>query len=498
MKEYIFVAFHPGRLGGGEFYVNGKVKFLEENGWVVHTFFSGTPDDETIFPHMEAHMRDAMPGDMLAKPPYRRMKWEQEYILDYMCSHLTTTNGDVDEIIVESVEDIVSYWAELLAARIHGRHIFVACNEYFRDSYQTYEENLDFFYFKWKRKELFTSAAGIQMLFKNYKKISEPLGRIPTYCCPEPNPVQNVKNTKVDTLQTYDWNICHLGRPEKIYVPDVVEGIVSLAKAYPEKEIQFILLGDAELQRKDIEKKFCAIKNVHLEFLGFLCPIPKSLFKKIDVVIAISQSARFAAQQGVPTIVACNHKAGTSGVLGIDTMRDIPAPKDHIVSYKSVLERVLVQGEYRDKCHRLMKEESIDDYYEEFIQVAREASPVKEYYVQKLSQERLKGKVYLFPYSRVRVNSKVVIYGAGNVGRDFKKQILIGRYCELIGVVDTNYTEYDESVLPVLKLKEWDYDYIVIAVENKEIATEIVGNIVTIVPDAKDKIIYQIDSFFLK
>lgn len=84
--------------------------------------------------------------------------------------------------------------------------------------------------------------------------------------------------------------------------------------------------------------------------------------------------------------------------------------------------------------------------------------------------------MFLFPYTRIKQNSKIILYGAGKVGRDYFMQIMGTNFCELIIWVDNNFEEHQKEYLPVYPIecmKNADYDYVVIAIQKKEIAEQV-------------------------
>lgn len=75
---------------------------------------------------------------------------------------------------------------------------------------------------------------------------------------------------------------------------------------------------------------------------------------------------------------------------------------------------------------------------------------------------------YLFPYEKIRQGSRIAIYGAGDVGREYLQQMLMTGYAEVTCFLDRAYDKYPSMVVPVLppdKVVEIDFDYIVIAMK---------------------------------
>ena len=77
--------------------------------------------------------------------------------------------------------------------------------------------------------------------------------------------------------------------------------------------------------------------------------------------------------------------------------------------------------------------------------------------------------VYLFPFHQVRKGSRVVIYGAGIVGRSYVDCIKAGEYAALAGWVDKNYKEknqlYGVESPDIIFSRE--FDVLIIAIENE-------------------------------
>lgn len=73
---------------------------------------------------------------------------------------------------------------------------------------------------------------------------------------------------------------------------------------------------------------------------------------------------------------------------------------------------------------------------------------------------------YLFPFEKVPVHSKILIYGAGTLGQDYLRQMQLTRYCEVIAIADKNYGQYPPMVVPVIspeRIHEFTFDYAVVA-----------------------------------
>lgn len=119
-------------------------------------------------------------------------------------------------------------------------------------------------------------------------------------------------------------------------------------------------------------------------------------------------------------------------------------------------------------------------FYEELL---RRISPWEAY--RKPAFKRLS-----FPFQEVKVRSKIVLYGAGFVGRMFKNQIEISEYCDIVLWADKNYEKIRSTkylpVSPPSEIQDIEYDYLVIAVEKKNMADAIKKELLPLgVPEEK-------------
>lgn len=89
---------------------------------------------------------------------------------------------------------------------------------------------------------------------------------------------------------------------------------------------------------------------------------------------------------------------------------------------------------------------------------------------------------YLFPYENVTKGAKVIIYGAGNVGRCFMEQIKNTGYCNIIAIADRNCnaeTILGSKYIAPMNINKEKYDFVVIAVNNVDVADEISRELVS-------------------
>ena len=536
-KIYVFmipnlnIEFAP---GGAEMYTMGKARYLHGLGWKVFVFTTSDKSKIT-FPHLNDYVTPLEGCRFLSVPPYKLSRPDIETYLDLMVQKLEIRKKvkyfeekKKYEIIIESISQPLSYWAELFAALVGGRHFVALVEEHYRYPTSRHEENLDFFYFKWKRNELMGCKKAFAELFNGYKNITDELVEVPD-TIREQDAVQDVEAPNISQIEKRDWNICHIGRITKNYVTYLIEGVAELAKHYPNRTINFIFVGDAQWRLNFIHKTFEDVPNVQLIFLGNLFPIPRVLFSKVDVVCGISQSARFAANEGVFTIVASSVNIDrTPGLLGYDTKEQVRG--EGTFTYFEALENVLEKKIYDKMTSTLPKLEPAEKYYEKFWSILNNADPDKEYFTDRFMENRIRHFAAVFPFDSIARGTRVIFFGATEIASDYRQQIEtqykrnlmdcgnwgidakdqknshieIGPtgikevanepYCHILATVDPHPENFDDSVVGYERLKQLDYDAIVITTYTWD-AQDAIKIILDIVPQMADRIVCNLQFF---
>lgn len=93
--------------------------------------------------------------------------------------------------------------------------------------------------------------------------------------------------------------------------------------------------------------------------------------------------------------------------------------------------------------------------------------------LRKRTEQSVCFEAFQFPYSKIPYGSKIAIYAAGTVGQSFYSQLENTRYAECVLWVDRKAgIHYKEAEIESInKLKQCNYDYVVIAIDNKRAAT---------------------------
>ena len=83
-------------------------------------------------------------------------------------------------------------------------------------------------------------------------------------------------------------------------------------------------------------------------------------------------------------------------------------------------------------------------------------------------------KSFRFPYEKVEADSRIAIYGAGNVGQDFVKQLENTLFAKVALWVDMRYEKKPRELNIIhpeqLSIRKNEFDYIIIAIDDEKIA----------------------------
>lgn len=90
---------------------------------------------------------------------------------------------------------------------------------------------------------------------------------------------------------------------------------------------------------------------------------------------------------------------------------------------------------------------------------------------------------FVFPYHLFPQNSRVMLYGAGKIGKDFFNKGKTDGYVDIVGIADKRANELCRNSFPVIGIDDLidrDFDFLLICVENIKTAEEIENQLVEI------------------
>ncbi|MDR1960830.1 MAG: glycosyltransferase [Gracilibacteraceae bacterium] len=101
-------------------------------------------------------------------------------------------------------------------------------------------------------------------------------------------------------------------------------------------------------------------------------------------------------------------------------------------------------------------------------------------------------KMFPFPEDIVPAGARIVLYGAGEVGRNYFRQLIKSLHCRVVLWADKAFEELGGNVSSPHLIQSARYDYVVIAVESEEIAGQIKADLIGRLGVEEKKIVYAI------
>lgn len=83
---------------------------------------------------------------------------------------------------------------------------------------------------------------------------------------------------------------------------------------------------------------------------------------------------------------------------------------------------------------------------------------------------------HMLPFEKIKKGSRLVLYGAGEVGQWYLQQLQVTGYAKAVALVDKAWAMYPDMALPVVPpddLSKLDFDYILVSIENEETAAAV-------------------------
>lgn len=294
MKTYVIICCFADKIAGGPIYYSNKAKFMEELGWNVVVIPADTGKKAAV-PGLAKYFGPWVPN--LGYMPSEFSRKQREKIMTQLLSFVP--NGQ-DEIIIETGNDYTAYWGELLAERIHAKHIVIFLDE--NNPFIT-KDVMGFYKFKYDRNELACiSLQVMQNQFKGLLDLSiEECRALPCDCT---NSIEDYEHPLVNEIVKSKYNIGYIGRLEKPFMQEILNGFVAFCKAYPDDSISITFFGGAYnvATIKRIEELFQPFSNVTMLISGYLYPLPLQALQKMDVFVSGAGSTYVAAKSGTYSV----------------------------------------------------------------------------------------------------------------------------------------------------------------------------------------------------
>lgn len=327
-------------MGGGQMYVRNKCKYMKEKNWDVDIITSQKGDIYISDLEQYDCVIPELGFDFFLFTKSKREKVLKKILKKFLLEKY-------DEIVIESTCMPESTWAEAVAERVGGRHLY-----FYLQEHNQIESKVEqaFLSFKYRRHEL----AGIldkslYNMFQTFMPIKiENSYSLPAYCN---NVVEDIDSPLLEQIKKYpcDYRIGCLSRIDKPFVLPALNDFIEYARLHPGKQFVLVLIGGAPDQSSDklIHNMITGIKNINLIITGYIFPIPSKFLEAFDAFFSSAGSTWVCMRSGVPTISYDAYDYHPIGILGRTTknalMRGATEPP---LELTGLLEEILEEKKY--------------------------------------------------------------------------------------------------------------------------------------------------------
>lgn len=333
MNRYIFLTPTICNIGGAQLYVANKAKWLTCKGWDVVVM---------------SYLRDDVTINILK--PYQKYINEKLFLrLNYLSTEdkndiiATLDNGMYDNIIIESHTPNLNVIGEFIASQLNAVNFCYLLTELFPS---LSSDERAFYSFKLDQNLLYgITKESIPLLLnvtdRAYERELFAVGV-------SQNLLSESNHPLIKELDNGKKTIITIGRINKPFVPYMVDEIVLFAKKHPDDSFNVVFIGDTTdvKYKESLFDKLRKTPNIQLFCTGYLAPIPRSLIRTADVIIASSGSACLGIEDRILTIVIDAKDFEPIGILGITTKNLLFRETEPIIKTSILLEEVLYGNLY--------------------------------------------------------------------------------------------------------------------------------------------------------
>lgn len=310
MKKYVMFTLAITGIGGGQIYVSNKLKYMSSLGYETYVFSACQGDIQINY---LKSIKSSIDTRLILYPSGFSFR-EANSIVDALVEFIHYT--ECDDVLLESTCVNLSLWAELMAEKCNAKHFLFSISE----SNEIFPASVDYFEFKYKRRELFTINENTFLRLYN-KSTFIYKGSIPVLSACLGEPVEDYHCPKLDEVDKKDITICILGRLSKRYMEIAARELAVFCQKNSGLSFNVLVVGGVQSQGdleaiEKIRQYFRTIHNVYLYETGALSPLPERLFEICDLFIGGAGCATLPYRKGKLTLGMSVIDGNALGLMG--------------------------------------------------------------------------------------------------------------------------------------------------------------------------------------
>lgn len=265
------------------------------------------------------------------------------------------------------------------------------------------------------------------------------------------------------------------------YKPDIISSGIIYDDKYGYSKMEFDLILEGMYDREQIEKKIIPIMMYDIKehkraVISSVCN--KIIRKNLWKMLTRGVDSKITYGEDAAVVYPCLAKAEKVFIINDAWYHYCVNNSSMVHSFDTnSFKKFKLLSDYLEKVYKKLgiwavMEGQLKEYVKHFLYPA-----IENIYGIKLGES-----IYLFPYELVRSNSRVVIYGAGKVGRSYMKNLIKTNYVEVVAWVDSAYDKLSDLKFQVQSpfiVSMLIFDFVVIAIEHEETALNVRKNLVS-------------------
>lgn len=321
MKKYILLGEARG-IGGWQIYCDGRISYMSKEADKVFFICPPVNEDDIKLKYIKecSHYKNIHPFHPLTSYSNHQIN----IVIKQILNSIQYQNGD--EVVVEATTLNNTLWAEKLSETTAGMAFCFVLHSHIG---KLHPSLVDFYWHKYNQRLLAgMTYLTLQEIFEGAHELTKvqsysfnAIGRAPLT-----NEKLNIDD--IAAIKRYKQNkskiIGYFGSLNKPHIIPLCDCLINFARTHKEDCFLFVFIGSSSKGDKEkIMKRYNKNReNYYFYNVAELFPVPKDLFRVMDVCIGTWGSARTAAMTGVKTIRLDNDvNVDAQGIIGI-TLRN--------------------------------------------------------------------------------------------------------------------------------------------------------------------------------
>lgn len=369
-KKYVFLSYGIGGVGGGQNYLKNRCELYKTQNMNVYLAYSlyNPQNNKWLFDEVLHLPVIGQPIHMFGARYINRVIKKLQQFIAY---------EEGDSIIIESNNQYMAIWAELLAQACKGKHFYYILGE---NDLITNNFESNYFVFKLERKEIAgIHPDSIKKFFANYRLIENSK----QFCVPATAQIgiRDYSVNELNHLPHSDYTIGLLSRLDKPYVLPTLNDLIDFFDIHKDLRFNLIVVGEGnKIIMRQIEGMYQNVNNVNLILTGAFDPLPSQYLELCNVCIGTSGCALLTHKYGRITVTIDGDDYKPIGILGHTTDNRLFRTTEPIIHIKEILEQILFDKVYPLRHEPILEERPREESHRMHHEYIMSSASAKEYY----------------------------------------------------------------------------------------------------------------------